>query len=164
MEVTIRRDKENTWGFVESFSIYGYKGKGAITVTAVVTPEGDLASPYVLRGNLFIPLSQIDEEMGIEKYIKAKKPIYSRLQDGFLVKIRAGYDFETRQFLLDSSQYSVYSILEKSIQDNEGTLKLSPILEIPEKLDTLMKNLAEQVSKCGGIRYNYLKNRLGVTQ
>lgn len=162
MEVTIRKDKNNVWGFVEAFNIYRYIEKGTITVTVIVTPEGKLSAPYVLRGETFIPLSQIEKEMGIEKYIKAKKPIYSRLQDGFIAKIKAGYNYETDEFVEESSMYSVYSIADKNIQDNEGVLTLSPILEIPDKLDMLMKNLSREVAECSAERYNYLKGRLGV--
>lgn len=161
MEVTIRKSKDNQWGFVETFNVYRYLECGSVTVTVVVTQEGKLATPYVLRGEEFIPAKQIEEELGLEKYIKAKKPFYCNLADGFIVSIKAGVNYVTGEFLPDTSNYIVYSLSEKSnMTTNSGVLHLKRVLNIPEQIDTLMMKLSKEVASCLGDRYNYLKSRI----
>lgn len=165
MVIKVRRSKDNVWGFPETFKSYIYDGMGYVEVSAVVTPTGELSSPYVYRGEQFIPASQIDEEMGIEKYIKAKKPFYSLLNDGFIVTIRAGVDFINKKFLPEKTSYSVYNIGKISNNDiNFGEIQLVGILELPENVRNLLDKLSEQVAKCNGDRVAYLKGRFDVVE
>lgn len=160
MKLTIRKSKDDKWGFVETYSSYSYLLKGSITVTVGVTVDGTLTKPYVLRGEEFIPLSQIEEEMGIEKYIKAKKPFYSLLSDGFIVQLKVGLDFRTGEYLPDKSCYTVYKVTDKKvISPIECELSLVRILDTTDKLNELMENLGREVASYKGDRATFLRAR-----
>lgn len=160
MKLTIRKSKDDKWGFVETYSSYSYLLKGSITVTVGVTVDGTLTKPYVLRGEEFIPLSQIEEEMGIEKYIKAKKPFYSLLSDGFIVQLKVGLDFRTGEYLPDKSCYTVYKVTDKKvISPIECELSLVRILDTTDKLNELMENLGKEVASYKGDRATFLRAR-----
>lgn len=160
MILNIRKSKDNVWGFPETFKKYSYDGIGYVEVNAVVTTDGELSAPYVYRAEQFIPASKIDEEMGIEKYIKAKKPFYSLLNDGFVVTIRAGVDFINKKHLPEKTSYSVYNISKLSSKDiNSGSIQLVGILELPENVKSLLDKLSVQVAECNGNRVAYLKSR-----
>lgn len=160
MVIHVRRSKDNAWGFPETFKKYSYEGIGYVEVLAVVNPMGELSEPYVFRGEQFIPASQIDEEMGIEKYIKAKKPFYCLLSDGFIVSIRAGVNFITGEFLPEKTSYTVYNVRSTSYTSiNAGTIQLMSILELPENVKELLDGLSKKVADCGGDRIAYLKSR-----
>lgn len=161
MEVTIRKDKNDKWCFVETFNVYNYLDKGNITVTVGISPEGKLVTPYILRNDTFIPLSVIEEEMGINKYIKAKKPFYCNLSDGFIASIKVGVDFKTGELLKDKTTYSVFSIASRDdVLSNTTKLHLSRILEVPEQVNELMFNVANEIAKCKGDREAYLRGRI----
>lgn len=160
MEVTIRKSKNNEWGYVEYFSTYQTIDTGNIKVVASVTAEGKLSTPYVLRGEEFVPVEQIQEEMGIDKYIKAKKPFYSKLSDGFIVFIKAGVNYTEKAFLKDKTSFVIYKAAGKEMTSaSEGTVQLTRILDIPDNLKDLMYELAEKVSKCNGDREEFLRSR-----
>lgn len=161
MDVTIRKSKDNEWGFVESFSMYQTIHTGNIKVVVSITPEGEIAEPFVLRDEQFIPLSQIDEEMGIDKYIKAKKPFYCKLSDGFIAFIKAGVNYTEKEFLKDKSDFIIYKVASKDLEtQSKGTLHLKRVLDIPKNLEGLMYHLAEEVSKCNGDREEFLRSRI----
>lgn len=165
MDVVIRKSMDNVWCFVEEFSVYRYIDKGSITVTVVVSPEGKLATPYIYRGEKFIPLSVIEEEMGIEKYINAKKPFYSNLADGFIAKIKVGLNFVTGEFLPEKSVYTIYSIGKTfDMKPSQGKLQLIRVLNIPEQVHELMLNLSKEIASCGGDRAKYLRSRMVVEE
>ena len=161
MEVTIRRDKNKEWGFVESFQKYQALDKGNIKVITSVSPEGKFAKPYVFRGGEFVPLEIIDQEIGISKYLKAKKPFYSRLTDGFIVYIKAGVDYEKKEFLPESTEVIVYKTFTKVLSSpNEGKLLLVRVLDVPDRFSEMLNGLAKKVSECYGDRESFLKDRL----
>lgn len=161
MDVTIRRSSDNEWGFVESFSVYRYSGKGIINVTLAVTSDGRIAPAYVMRGNKFISVDEIDKEMGIEKYIKAKKPFYTMLSDGFIANVKSGFNTANGEFLKEKTSFSIFRFADQSeIGINEGNLRLREIHETSEQLNDLMYKIARQVSLCRGDRRIYLLSRL----
>lgn len=160
MVIHVRKSKDDIWGFPESFNTYFYGSKGYVKVTAVVTPEGKLSEPYVFRGEKFIPAKEIDKEMGVEKYIKAKKPFYCLLNDGFIVSIKAGVDCTTGEYLPEKTSYSIYNISKTSGSSiNSGEIQLVGILELPQQIRDLMEKLARDVASCRGNRIQYLKSR-----
>lgn len=161
MDVTIRKSKDDVWGYVESFSAYQTIDTGNIKVVVTITPDGELAEPYVLRDEQFIPLKQIDEEMGIEKYIKAKKPFYCKISDGFIAFIKAGVNYTEEEFIKDKSSFVIYQSAGKDLESpSKGTLHLKRVLDIPKELEDLMYHIAEQVSTCYGDREKFLRDRL----
>lgn len=159
MDLNIKKGESNIWGFAETFQIYRYDDKGTITVTLVVSHEGRLSNPYVFRGGDFVPASQIHEEMGIQKYLKAKKPFYSRLSDGFIVKLRVGTNFLTGEYIPETSVHDVFEISKTSVQVNSGKLTVRRLLEIPDKVKELMEELSKEVAKCKGDRETFLISR-----
>ena len=84
MKIQLRSDKHNRLGFVEKYNHYFYEDR-RVTVLGLADVGGYFSEPYVLRGDEFIPASQIEEEMGLEKYLKAKKPFYSVIGTGNIV-------------------------------------------------------------------------------
>lgn len=161
MKVTIRKSKDDKWGFVETYSVYSYLNKGSVTVTVGVTVDGTLTKPYVLRGEEFIPLSQIDEEMGIEKYIKAKKPFYSLLSDGFIAQLKVGVDFLTGEYLPDKSCYTIYKIANKKVVSSvECELSLVRLLDTTDKLNDLMISLSNEIATYKKDKELFLRKRL----
>ena len=162
MDVTIRKSEDNQWGFVESFSVYRYGGKGVVNVLLSVTAEGRIAPAYVMRGGKFVPVDTIDNEMGIDKYIKAKKPFYTLLSDGFIANVRAGFNTVNGEFLPEKSSFSVFKFASNpdTVGISEGMLSLRKIHESSEQLETLMTKIARQVSLCRGDRRIYLLSRL----
>ena len=162
MDVTIRRSEDGKWGFVESFSVYRYGGKGVINVLLAVTAEGRIAPSYVMRGGKFIPADAIDVEMGIDKYIKAKKPFYTLLSDGFIANVKAGFNTTSGEFLPEKTSFSIFKFNSNpdSVGISEGVLSLRKIHESSEQLETLMYKIARQVSLCKGDRRIYLLSRL----
>lgn len=161
MDITIRKSDSGQWGFVESFSVYNYLGKGTINVLLAVTTGGRIAPAYVMRGREFIPVEDIENEMGIDKYIKAKKPFYTLLSDGFIANVKAGVDFNTGEFLSDKTSFSVMKIARQpEIGINNGKLQLIKLHETSETLENLMMKVARQVSLCRGDKKIYLLSRL----
>ena len=161
MDLTIRKSEDNQWGFVENFSVYRYNNKGVITVTLVVTPEQRIAPAYVMRGNKFISADEIDREMGIEKYLKAKKPFYSLLSDGFVAQVKSAYDCITGEFIQDKSSYGIYVRTPRSVTGiSEGKLVMRQLHETSKELDDTMFRIARKISLCQGNRRNYLLSRL----
>lgn len=160
MEVVIRSSKNGQWAFVEGYSIYRYGSTGSITVTLGISYDGKMVKPYVYRGEEFVPLSQIEKEMGIEKYIKAKKPFYSKLADGVIATLRVGVNFATGEYLPDKSYYKVYDIRSWNAADYRGTLQLSRIVDVPEPVDKLLKRISESIATCKDSRLEFLKMRI----
>lgn len=160
----VRKSENNEYGFVESYSIYAFGDTGSINMTIGI--EGvdstcKIKSPYVLRGGLFVPLSQIEEEMGIEKYIKAKKPFYCMLKGGFIATLKIGTNFETKEFLPEKSSYTVYMVSAvKEVNERESALMLTTIMEIPEVLDKSLMELMESIAPYGRDRESFLRSRL----
>lgn len=160
MELVIRKSNNNEWGFVEVYSPYRYTDSGNISITVGIDREGKLKEPYVLRGGSFIPLSEIDKEMGISKYIKAKKPFYCMLKDGFIVTLKISLNFLTGELELDKSSYLVYMVSGTvAVNDREGRLKLTRILEVPESIDTLVNGIMGEIAALKGDREAFLRMR-----
>lgn len=162
MELKVKLDKNSKWGFVESFKQWNYMNKGYIEVIVGVTVEGNFTIPYVYRKGEYIPLSTIEKEMGIEKYIKAKKPFYSLMSDGFVVRLRSRVDFGKKEYLPEESDFDVYSI--NSRMGKKGDLvPMIRVREVPENITTLMnEKLLPELAKCFGDRAVFLRSRLGV--
>lgn len=161
MELKVKLDKNNKWGFVESFKQWNYMNKGYVEVIVGVTVEGNFTTPYVYRKGEYIPLRVIEEEMGIEKYIKAKKPFYSLMSDGFVVRLRSRVDFEKKEYLPEDSDFDVYSINTRMGKKGD-MVPMIRVREIPENINTLMtEKLLPELAKCFGDRTVFLRSRIG---
>lgn len=159
MELVIRKG-EHGWGFVEKYNYYSGGGRVRIDAVVGVSPEGKLVKPYVYRGKDFIPASQIDEEMGLNKYIAAKKPFYSMLSDGFIASIGASYDVATGKFVPEKSRFSIYTVDAWQVSTiNEGTLNVRSVIDIPKEVEELIVKIQEEIVKYGCDRELFLKSR-----
>lgn len=159
MKVNVRKGKTTGWGLTETFQVYRYADTGSISVTVVVGQDGRMAEPYVFRGGEFIPARVIHEEMGVEKYLTAKKPFYCKLQDGFVVRIKAGLNFNTGEYLPEKSSYDIYNATSSDMGVDKGVLTLTRILEITDYARELMENLTREVASCRGDREKFLLSR-----
>ena len=158
MELKIKKSKDNKWGFVETFKVWRYLNPvGYVEAVVGVSYDGKFTKPYVFRGEEFIPLQEINEEMGIEKYIKAKKPFYSLLTDGFVAKVRVYINFETGEYIEDKSSYVVYSVVGSKDEKVAFTKRLR---EVPSKVDDCMKKLMKELSSNAENREKFLSSRL----
>lgn len=161
MDITVRKSEDNIWGFVETFTTYQTIEEGNIKCTLSITPEGKFSTPYVLRDGVFIPLKQIEEEMGIDKYIKAKKPFYSLLNDGFIVFMKCGLNYVSHTYIPEKSAFTVYKVGSKSVESpSKGTLHLVSLLEVPDNVTELLHHLASELIKCNGDREKFLRSRI----
>lgn len=159
-KLKIRRSEENTWGFVESFKTYFCEDTGSITVLVCINNKGEFAEPYVLRGNHFIKASQIDSEMGISKYINAKKPFYSMLSDGFVAQVKVALNTVTNEIIPERSGFTVYKADSKNLEtDSSGELNISRVIQVPKHIDELMVVLQKDLALCKGDREAFLKSR-----
>ena len=162
MELVIRKGEGNTWGYVESFKCYRFGDTGNIKVTVGVTSDGEFTTPHILRGGKFSPLSDIESEgeVGLTAYMKAKKPIYSLLADGFIITLKCYLDYTTGELIEEKSGFDVYSVLKTTpVNATEAKLHTVRLLEIPEQLNVLAINLMKKVVETGTDREKFLKNR-----
>ena len=164
MEMIVRRSKDNQYGYVESYSIYAFGATGSVSMTIgmeIVDDNCQLKEPYVLRAGTYIPLSQIDTEMGIDKYIKAKKPFYCLLKGGFIVSLKIGTNFETKEFIPEKSQYTIHVVsATRDVNEKESVLILNTIMEVPDILDKSIMKLMGDIAPFGRDREAFLRSRL----
>lgn len=159
MLVKVRKGETSGWGMVETFQVYRYGNHGTVTITGLVGADGRLTESYVYRGGEFIPASQIDEEMGVEKYIKAKKPFYMRLSEGFPVRVKASIDYSTGECVIEKSTCEIFQVTGRELSLNYGSVRMTRLLNIPDKMNALMENVIREVANCKGNRVAYIKSR-----
>lgn len=163
MKITLRSDKHNRLGFVEKYSHYFYEDR-RVTVLCMADMGGYFSEPYVLRGDEFIPASQIDEEMGLEKYLKAKKPFYSVIGTGnivILAKISMTLNGE-KEYIPEKSVYGLYFLDKNSLKplgNGRWEANLKKVSIVNEQIEAWMQNLGYQFVKCGNDRGLFLKSR-----
>lgn len=151
--------KDGVWGFVEEFKTYLYDDTGYVKVLVGIDKSFNFSKPYVYRKNDFVLASGIDKEMGIEKYIKAKKPFYSMLSDGIIAEIRAGLNYKTGEFLPNKTDYTIHKPLETMEVNGRLVIKTSAVKEFTPELNEFMMLMAKKVSECGGDRDVFLRSR-----
>lgn len=161
MVLKVRMDASGRSAYVEMFKSYRNGDKGYIEVVCSINPEGNIAPAYVMRGGDFIPASEIDSEMGIEKYTQAKKPFYTMLEDGFIAKIRAGVDYSNNSLIEGKTIFSIYQPSEVEPGENGVfTLKLVKLLELSDELNKLLISKAREIASSGWDRNKYIRNRM----
>lgn len=163
MKVTLRSDKDNRLGFVEKYAHYFYEDR-RVSVLGMAEVGGYFSEPYVLRGEEFIPAAQIEEEMGISKYLKAKKPFYSVIGTGNIVvsaKIAMTMG-EKKVYIPEKSVYGLYFLDKNSLKplgNGEWEANLKKVSSTNERLEAWFHQLGEQFVQCGHNRELFLKSR-----
>lgn len=165
MKLCLRESASGIWGFTETYEVYKYGDTGNIKIfTSIDSESRTLSKPYVYRGQEYVPLSQIEEEMGIQKYIKAKKSFYSVVSSGtMIVKLKVGLNFVTGEYLEDKSTYDMYVFREgySYAENNKDIIKsLVPIMQPTETVDKMIKDTMAQIALLKGDREKFLKARL----
>lgn len=162
MRLKLRCSDGGKFGFVETFLPYNYI-LGAVRVVALVKVGQGLAEPYIYRKGVFEPASVIDEEMGIEKYIKAKKPFYSVLGTGnAIIEARVAYEREGGTLVEKSSHYSLYIPVKGSMEimgNNAYSVVANRLSNITPEIDSWALNLMKDIAKTQQNRAEFLKAR-----
>ena len=162
MKIKLKCDEDGIFGFVEKHKPYFYD-TGSIAIRALVNVGDYLSEPYVFRGGKFIPAKQIEDEMGIEKYIKAKKPFYSVLGTGnLLVDMKVAYDLKTKEYIKDKSIFKMFGIVKDSLTFSEKdgwSVEIRRLTSSRDKLDSWLDSVAEKIAKMGSDRGLLLKSR-----
>jgi len=159
MLVKAKCSRSKDWGFVEKFEVYRYDTRGYVKALTSVTSEGKLAPAYVFRGEEFISLQEIDEEVGIDRYIKAKKPFYSKLKEGFLVVLKAQIDFADRVYIPEKSTFEVYT-LNGTPNNIEKGLPFKKVLDVPKEFADIVAEPLRILGESFGDREEFLRRRM----
>lgn len=160
MIINIKKSASKQWGFLEKYKKYEYNGKGSITALVGITRDGTLTSPFIYRKGEFEELSVIENEMGITKYIRAKKPFYSMLSDGLVVVLKASVDYMTKEYLEEESSYELY-VLNGDLPrvPSKGVL-FKKVSKVPKELDTAIKEPLRILGESFGDREEFLRRRI----
>lgn len=161
MWLTLKCSDDNRFGFVETYKPYSFS-TGAVKLRLVADAGWRLAEPYVMRGGRFIPAKEIDEEMGISRYIKAKKPFYSVLGTGnIVVDMRVVFDLKTLEYLPDESSFSIYGIVKNSLvlKDDEWGVEIRRISSVSDELVEWLNDVAAEIASMGYDKEAFLKSR-----
>ena len=159
MLVKAKSSKTKEWGFVEKYESYRYNGMGYVKALASVNAEGKLSPVYVYRGDEFIPLSEIDKEVGIDRYLKAKKPFYAKLKEGFLVVLKATVDFENRVYIPEESTFEVYTMNGNPSNIDHG-LPFKKVMDVPKEFADVVSEPLRVLGESFGNREEFLRRRL----
>lgn len=94
MLIDVRTSLDNEFGIVQTYTSTHYIDTVTTHLTTVITPDSKIGRVYIWKGEQFIPA---DEELpklykggfleGFERYIRAKKPFYVKLE-GVVAKYR----------------------------------------------------------------------------
>lgn len=162
MIVKLKCDDKGNFGFTEKFKYYAFNN-ATLSIMAIANAGSYFSEPYILRGGNFEPAKVIEEEMGIEKYIKAKKPFYSVLGTGnIILDIKVAYDFRTGEYLKEKSTFKKYGVVKDSLKydEKEGwSVQLKLLTSGNNMLSAWLDKIAEEISKMGNDREKFLKSR-----
>lgn len=159
MLVKARYDKNNSWGLLEKYESYQYNRKGYVKALVSVTKDGSFAPIYAFRGEEFIPLDIIDAEVGIDRYVKAKKPLYSKVGEGFLVLLKAEVDYANKVYYPDKSTYEVYTLNGTEVDVSKG-LPFKRVLDVPKEFENLVKEPLRILGESFGKKEEFLRKRI----
>lgn len=163
MKLELRCDKNNRLGFVEKYSPYFYDDR-RISVLSMCDVGGYFSEPYIYRGDEFIPASQIDEEMGIAKYIKAKKPFYSVIGTGnIILDAKISMSLGTPSvYIPEKSLYSLYYLDKDSLKrtgERSWEVQCKRLSSMNITIEGWLQTIGERFVKYEGNRESFLKSR-----
>lgn len=154
------RVENKEWCFLEKFSKYVRGSKALVTaLTSIDRETGEIGRAYVARGGEFVPLERIDEEVGIDRYIKAKKPFYSKLKGNFIVVMRVRVDILTGEYNEEGSTYELY-LVNGNPMDYSKSLPFKRVRDVPKEFDAFMKEPMRVLAESRGNREKFLRSRL----
>ena len=159
MLVKVKADKNKNWGFLEQYDSYYYEGKGYVKALVGVKIDKTLTMPYVYRGEEFISLDLIDAEVGIDRYIKAKKPFYSMIEGCFIVVLKAVVDYTKKEYIPEKSTFELYTPNLNS-SDLKDRIPLKKVLDVPVEVRTLVEEPLRLLGESFGNREQFLRSRI----
>lgn len=170
MQLRLRVDQDGQLGFVETHKIYRYGENGSISIKISldidgVNSLGKPIVPYVYRGGSFIPLSQIEKEMGIDKYLKAKKPFYSLIYNGsksyiLVLSAKIYINADTGDYDPEKSSFKIYKLNSVQPTSDGGAVgKYSEISNYTDEYKQWFANFAKMFAKCKYDRGAFLRMR-----
>ena len=142
------------WGFLESWGTYHYKG--VLTVKHVFALGSE---PLIHRGGVYEGLSVVEEEMGIGKYIRAKKPFYSPIKESALI-LKADIPIQEGTGIVLGERVSI-SFLEP-ITVVEGELYTREIPSSVEELSVVSLGDLNNMYESLGDREKFLRGRVNL--
>ena len=162
MKLKLRCAEDGKFGFVETFLPYNYK-LGAVRIISLVKVGQGLAEPYIFRKGLFEPASVIDGEMGIDRYIKAKKPFYSVLGTGnAIIEARIAYERNNGELAEKNSHYSLYIPVKGSMEilgNNTYSVTANRLSNITPEINEWALGLMKEIAKTQQNRAEFLRAR-----
>ena len=158
MEVRVRRsEKSGNWGVIENFKSWRYKGKGYVEVLAGVDVNtGKFVMPYVYKGHEFISADKIHNEVGIDRYVAAKKPFFTVIDNAIFMNIRVSVNYMTNTIDIESAEFKAY-IPELVVSETAIVCKK---VQIPAVVEGNRENLISMVGNSFGDRTKFMVNRL----
>ena len=163
----IRQDENGVFGVVEKFKVYDYYGyEGSISALCGYDVLEDntlsLSEPYALRRGLFVPLKEVADEMGLERYLRAKRPIYTILKNRPFFAAKICKNFKTGEYLEAKSLHNVLSITSdgiKMINDSSGTVSFTMLQNEPKEFFERTEEIMRKVASCKS-RAEFLEMRM----
>lgn len=150
-------------GVVEKYKEYYYGYEGTVSMlcgVSIVEGELVLSEPYALRGRIFVPLKVIDEEMGLSKYLRAKKPIYTILTNSPLIGVKVRKNFQTNEYIEEGSEHNLLApTVRGMLNDVEGRVVFKLVDAEPEKIKKSAEALMEKMALCRS-REEFLRMRM----
>lgn len=158
MLIKARVDKNGEWGFLEKYEWYKYYNTGYVKALVGITLDRKLTKPFVYKGKEFVPLKEIDETVGLDKYIKAKKPFYSKVKDCFIVELKAAVNFETGEYIPDKSSFEFYT--PNGNPNKAEELPFKRVLEVPSEFRNFLEEPLRLLGESLGDREKFLRSRM----
>lgn len=159
-KVKLRVSDGGKWGVVEKFATTVYGDYRTTKAVFVLNSDFSHRVPKVFRQGAFFPLDEAARSLagnmseGIDRYLKAKKAIYTEMESGLFVVQRVRQDAESGKLL------ELSNVLHKHItKGSDGQLLLGPV-ELKNIDEEAFAESAEALLRCKGDRSTFLKNRI----
>lgn len=165
MKIKIRKDSNNIWSFVEMWNAkYMYSDYGVVKATsAVVVRDGKFSlEPLQYKESMFQPLANVLEHYTLPSWLASKKPIYSLLGKGIIVKFVVRYDLTTYEADFSKSHFEVYSPIVE--QATEEYVPLVRVFRLSSSLEENLETLMRQLFSKGVTRANFLERRIEISE
>ena len=158
MDVTVRQgERSGSWGMVEQYKVWKYKGKGYIEViVGVDINTGKFTVPYVYKGRDFVSAEVIAKDIGIDRYVAAKKPFFTLIENSVMVNIRVKVDYGERIIDIEDSIFDVYS-LGVVVSETQVMLRKCTI---PDIINDSKEELIRLVGESFGNKAQFLESRI----
>lgn len=166
MVLDLVKSNNDKFGFVEKYR--AYHAVGYFTESHLVGVNGDslyIEAPYSFRGGYFEDLVDVESRIGLDSFLKAKKPIYSLLNPStIIVDMKIARETISGGYLPDKSVYKVYVINNIFRGDSSKYLVQLAQLSVGPSSPILsgLHKLGEKHSSVGLSRKDFLIARMSM--